>query len=165
MSALRSQRGFTVIELMITLIIAAILLAVGVPSYRATLQNARSSALSSDLTSAINLARAEAVRRGQPVSVCPSANMSTCGGAWTAGWIVIVDTGSEVLRIWATPPADSLITQTPTANSELEFGPLGELVSGNTALVAEMAGCAGPRARTLDLAASGRVSVSRTDCS
>ena len=149
---------------MITLLIAAILMAVGVPSYRVTMQNARASSVSSDLTSAINLARAEAVRRGEPVAVCPSSNAATCGGSWSGGWIATVVGDSEVLRVWEPPPANAVITQTPSANSALQFGALGQLVSGDTALLASVDGCAGNRARALDVAPSGRISVSRAAC-
>lgn len=160
----RWQGGFTMIELMITIVIAAILLAVGVPSYRAVLQNSRASAVASDFTSAINLARSEAVRRGLGTQLCPSINGTTCGGSWADGWIVR-DVGNDVvLRAWSAPTDGTAITQTPSANSALDFGELGQLRSGDTRLVAQVQGCSGQRARTLDLSASGRVSVQRSAC-
>jgi type IV fimbrial biogenesis protein FimT len=160
----RRQHGFTMIELMITLVIAGILLAIGVPSYRAVLQNARSAAVASDLTTAINLARAESIRRGEPVTVCPSSNATTCSGAWTAGWITRVPSSGDVLRVWEAPTPGTVVTQTPSANTALNFGSLGELTSGDTVLVASVDGCTSDRARSLTLGASGRVSVSRTNC-
>ena len=164
-SSLRSQSGFTLIELMITLVIAAILLGIGVPSYRTVLQNSRASALSADLTSGINLARAEAIRRGAAVQLCPSSDGATCTGTWVDGWIASVVADGEILRVWSAPTAGSAITQTLTAaNTALVFGALGQLTSGDTNIVASVDGCSGERARRLSLAASGRVSVSRTLC-
>ncbi|WP_407349942.1 GspH/FimT family pseudopilin [Congregibacter variabilis] len=149
---------------MMTLVIAAILLAVGVPSYRAVLQNSRASALASDLTSGINVARAEAIRRGAAVQLCPSSDGATCTGTWIDGWIVSVVSDGEVLRVWSAPTPGSVITQTPTANAVLAFGALGQLTSGDTNIVASVDGCTSERARNLSLASSGRVSVSRAIC-
>lgn len=160
----RAQHGFTMIELMVTIAIAAILLAIGVPSFNQVMVNARTSTLANDVTSAINLARSEAVRRAEAVSVCPSNNGTSCSGSWTDGWITIVDSSSEVLRSWRTPTPTADIAQTPTADDEIEFGPLGQRVTGNTALVLQVNGCAGDRARRLEIGPAGRVSVQRVAC-
>lgn len=155
--------GFTLIEMMITISVVAILLAVGLPSFRSIIQNSRSAALATDLTSAINLARAEAVRRSEAVSVCPSTNGTACGGTWNDGWIVRVNSGGEVLRVWEALEGGQ-ITQTPAANTALEFGALGQLTSGAGSFLASVNGCIGERARALAVNAAGRVSVNRDDC-
>lgn len=157
------QSGFTLIELMITLVVAGILVTIGVPSYLTVSQNARASELASGLTSAVALARAEAIRRGEPVSVCPSDDASTCSGSWTDGWIAIVPSDGEVLSIWG-PPSGGVLTQTPDADTALDFGALGELISSDTLLVTSSSNCTGTRARSLAITAIGRVSVSRTAC-
>lgn len=163
-SVARRPRGFTLIELIITMSIAAILLTIGIPTFRSVIQNARTAAMASDLTSALNLARAEAVKRGSPVQLCPSDDRATCGGAWTDGWIVRSVVDGAVIRAWDAPAVGAVIGQTPNANTAIDFGVLGEVTSNDTELVASVVGCTGPRARTLALAPSGRVSVRRTDC-
>lgn len=83
--------GFTLIELMVTLTVAAILMGLAVPAFRSFLQNDRLMTQASQLSTALYLARAEAVKQDTPVLVCASTNGSTCSGAgtWETGWIVL----------------------------------------------------------------------------
>lgn len=160
----RRSHGFTMIELMVTLVVLGVLLGVGIPSFNIIMVNSRTSALANDVTSAINLARSEAVKRAEQVTVCPSDDETSCSGAWTDGWIALVDASSEVLRVWPAPVDSADITQTPTANEALDFGALGERVSGDTVLVMQVDGCRGERARRLEVGPAGRVSVRRVAC-
>jgi len=84
--AMNRQCGFTLIELMITLAIAAIVLAIGVPSFQGMMRNNRAAAHMNEFTSALNLARSEAVKRGVNVGIVPNT------GGWAQGWTVFVDT-------------------------------------------------------------------------
>jgi len=87
----RTMRGFTLIELMVTLAVLAILTMVAVPNFRDTIRRSRVSAASNALLADLHYARAEAINRGQLVSLCPSSNGSSCtagGAAWEAGWLV-----------------------------------------------------------------------------
>ena len=56
--------GFTLVELMITLAIAGILVAVGIPSFNSTISSNRLTSYANELVTALNLARSEAVKRG-----------------------------------------------------------------------------------------------------
>lgn len=91
------QAGFTLTELMITVVIAAILLAVGVPSFQSLIRNNRVATHMNEMISALNLARSEAAKRGLRVSLCPSTNQTTCTGGtnWNGGWIVFTDTSTN----------------------------------------------------------------------
>ena len=88
-----SQVGFTLMELMITLAIAAILLSVGVPSFRALIKDSHLTVANNDLVTAFNVARSEAVKRGLRVTVCKSANQASCttSNNWDQGWLVFTD--------------------------------------------------------------------------
>ena len=162
--AYRHQAGFSLIELMITLVVLAILVAAGVPSFNQLRLNSRTAALAGDISSALNLARSEAVTRSEQVNVCPSNDSTSCSGAWTDGWIVIVNASSEVLRAYPTPDVGATITQTPAANTSIGFGALGQPLAGSTQLFTQVNGCQGERARQIEAAAAGRVSVSRVPC-
>ena len=65
--------GFTLVELMVTLTVLAILVGVALPSFRDMILNNRRTAIVNDLVSSLLLARSEAIKRGQPVSVCASS--------------------------------------------------------------------------------------------
>lgn len=97
------HRGFTVIELMVTVAVMAILAAIAAPSMTGLINSSRLSGQAGELTSALQLARSEAIRRNSQVTVCPSSDGTSCAAstAWTR-WIVLgaantLD-GAEVIR-------------------------------------------------------------------
>ena len=80
------ELGFTLIELMVTLAMVAILMTVAVPSITAFQRNAELTSFSNSLLSAINAARGEAMKRGRNAMIIP-----TDGANWSNGWTVFVD--------------------------------------------------------------------------
>ncbi|BCX88542.1 type IV fimbrial biogenesis protein FimT [Methylomarinovum tepidoasis] len=89
--------GFTLIELMVTVAMAAIVLTVGVPSFQALVKNNRLTTAANELVGALNLARSEAIKRGVRVTVCKSADGASCAtsGNWEQGWIVFTDEDND----------------------------------------------------------------------
>lgn len=87
-----AARGFTLIELLVVLTISAILLAVGVPMFQTSIANMRATDAANSLVASIDLARAEAIRRGEQVFVCRADSVAPTGcaaaGDWGDGWIV-----------------------------------------------------------------------------
>lgn len=85
--------GFTLVELLMTIVVLTILLATGVPAFKDFIKNNRVTAAANDLVSAIQHARSEALKRGTNVVVCASKDMATCTGkdTWAEGWIVFSD--------------------------------------------------------------------------
>jgi type IV fimbrial biogenesis protein FimT len=94
------SRGFTLMELMVTLVVAAVVLGLGVPSFREFQRNNRLTVSANDMLSLAISSRNEALRRQAVVSLCPSANptstTATCGTG--PGWISFVDTDSDCAR-------------------------------------------------------------------
>jgi type IV fimbrial biogenesis protein FimT len=82
-----NELGFTLLELMITVAIAAILLGIAIPSFIGSIRSNRLTASANDLVTALNVARSEAVKRGRNVTVA-SKNGTT---NWKDGWDVFID--------------------------------------------------------------------------
>lgn len=111
----RRQRGLTLLELMVTVAIVAILGALATPSFKTMIQANRTRTVASELMGMLNLARSEAARRSQPVSVCRSSDGSSCsstGTGWDSGWIAFVN--EDGISEGAAPARDSneLLLQT-----------------------------------------------------
>ena len=106
MSRVSAQPGFTLLELMITITIVAILLSLGVPSYKYVTNANRIARAVNGLLGDMQLARAEAIKQGQSVTVCVSTDGLTCTGgtAWRNGWIVFSDPNGNAVVAGATEP-------------------------------------------------------------
>jgi type IV fimbrial biogenesis protein FimT len=86
---MKKNTGYTLIELMTILAVAAILLTIGVPQLKVFFQSNRMVSNTNDLVTALNLARAEAIRRGSRATACKSKSGAACDGtSWADGWIV-----------------------------------------------------------------------------
>lgn len=85
--------GFTLVELIVTMVVAAIILSIAVPALQAVIQQNRIVTQVDQFVGDLNFARSEAITRGGPVTVCKSADGATCttSGSWEQGWIVFTD--------------------------------------------------------------------------
>ncbi|NIR32538.1 MAG: prepilin-type N-terminal cleavage/methylation domain-containing protein [Gammaproteobacteria bacterium] len=98
---MRTQRGFTLFELMITVAIGALLVTLAVPSFNTMLQNNRLTSQINEFVATLQLARSEAVKRNETVILCatddPAADPLDCTAAadWETGWIVFSDADSD----------------------------------------------------------------------
>ncbi|QEP45118.1 pre-pilin like leader sequence [Ectothiorhodospiraceae bacterium BW-2] len=162
--------GFTLVELMVTVVVLMILTTVATPSMVSLIADNRATSVASSLSSAFSLARSEAVVRGQSSAVCSSSNGSSCGGSWNDGWMVFVDedgngthNGSEeILRLWQTPTGEATISATTTAVSYLPLGAAAH--ASPIELVLSFTPCEGEQQRRITLHPMGRVTVDEEAC-
>ena len=102
----RHQSGFTLYELMITLLVIGVILSIGVPNFTEFTQNSRLTSTSNDLLSSFQVARSEAARSKTNVTICASADpmdpAAICDGAsFEDGWIVFLDLNGDIQRAGA----------------------------------------------------------------
>ncbi len=157
-------RGFTLVELAITLVIAAIVLAVGAPNLQGMLAKYRVDGQYTGLMDDLLLAREEARNSGAPTAVCASSDGSSCtGGSWAAGHIVFrdagdagtVDAGDTVLRYAQAAPAGVVISATlqasgaPYGQTYIHFEADGKVDTSGTLLLTTCAPGQLPKLLTL----------------
>jgi len=161
-------RGFTLVELMITIALLAILLMVGIPSFTELVRNNRLTTNANQFMTALNLAKSEAIKRGIRVTL-----RGTAAPNWESGWEVFTDidasgtkTGAdEVLRAY--PAFQGVYTLRGNGNfvNFVSFVPTGRTnsnIGGSFALCDDSDGNGLPEARTsrlLIINAMGRVRV------
>ena len=103
------QQGFTLIEILITMVIVAIVTSFAVPGMTRLINAQTAISQVSKINSAIAYARSEAVTRTSNIAICSSDDGATCANSttWSTGWIIYVDTdplagvqaGDEILKI------------------------------------------------------------------
>jgi len=176
---MKTENGFTLIELLVTVAVVSILLAVGVPEFKRMTENNRQVALINHLAASLNLARSEAIKQAQTVTVCASSNGTTCAGSadWTTGWIVFRDpdrdgilaaTGDLLNRQGTLPAGIALKATQFDDNTQLRYLPNGRLeqLAGGTDPDGTFVLCDtrtndATLARALNVNALGRVSLAQ----
>ena len=166
----RSQ-GFTLIELMVTVAIAAVLAAIAIPSYQSIVENNRLTSQANEMIHSFRYARSEAIKRGGFVRV--EANNET---DWGQGWNVVLDDNADGKFTSTTnlmvsePRSGSSTTQTNGSTSSIasfEFSAKGILMPLGTSLTFTITplDCERNQARVVTIEPSGLSSVAKQDCS
>jgi type IV fimbrial biogenesis protein FimT len=165
----RSHLGFTLLELIVTVLMLSILLGIAAPNVYSLIENNRATAAANKLVASLNGARTNAVSRRRNVTVCTSGNGATCRtGAdadyknWHGGWLTKLDATGEVLEV-----ADGLVStfQLTSAFNALQFDASGATTAG--AIVQfdlTIPTCTGDKEREIQVSTTGRISVDRTAC-
>lgn len=135
-------RGFTLIELMVTIAISAILLGLAVPSFSSFIKSQAVRTSSSDLNAALIFARSEAIKRNSNVTLTPAS------GGWQNGWSITVTSAASTTTLGSQAAFSGLTISGPT--SGLTYGSDGRL-AGTAMPSFEISGSASTRCVSVNL--------------
>lgn len=163
------QCGFTLIELMVTVGIIAVLAMIAAPSFNEAILSNKLAAFSNTFVASAQLARSEAIKRNSTVRVCRSTDGASCAttGTWQQGWVVFhdadndgtVDSGETVIQVQAAISSDYHFTG---SEYSLVFQPSGAGATSTTLGLCRATPSPGKQERAISVSATGRTSVTTT---
>jgi len=173
------QQGFTLVELLITIVVVSILLATAVPSFMQAIKNNRVAGQANSLVVSTQMARNESVKRGANTTICAAnAAMNGCSSSndWSTGWISFSDlnrdgvfnagTGAcldteDCLLGTVNGPEKSTLT---ADNSDIRFLPTGQTANGPLTLTLKADDCEHQQERSIIITRQGHTSVTKRAC-
>lgn len=175
---MKKLKGFTLIELMVTVLIGVILLTIAAPSFMSTIERNRVTTQTNEFVTTFNLARLEAIKRGSPVSVCVSTDGASCAatGNWAGGWMIFSDRNGNgvvdgtncgpaaaddcVLRVWGALSN----TNVDILNQIVTYNPDGRQTGVAFTLGIQSAHCTGNQRSQIVINVTGRPEATEEAC-
>ena len=160
---MKKNSGFTLLELVVTVAVVSIAMAIAVPSMTSFTQNDRLTTNINTMVGHLGLARSEAGKRSQQVSICISSDSATCTGAnWEEGWLVYVDTNNdgilngtdEILRVQQALGGANTMTPT-TIGTQVTYDNRGFVTGTGSFLLCDNR--TGDFGKTITITTTGRV--------
>jgi type IV fimbrial biogenesis protein FimT len=156
----KSDLGFSLIELLIVVAITGILATVAAPAFREATLGSKLTSYANNLVASANLARVEAIKRNLPVTMCVSSTGAACtDGEWSEGWII--QSGATVIHRQQALASGFKMTEA-SAISAVNFHPSGIGATQSVFTVCRASPEAGSQERVITLTATGRASVKTT---
>lgn len=178
----RSAKGFTAIELLVTIAILGVLAAIAAPSFKPLFERWKVRQVTEELQSTFYVARSEAIKRGGGITILRSGNTTDCStvgsdtSLWSCGWTVFVDTnndgkqdsGEDTLQTIALPSKVSVKLTGISEPTLIKVDRWGQLSAANAAI--ELKGSSEAQASTssMCISSTGRIytpDTGSTSCS
>jgi len=161
----RNDSGYSIYELLLTLVLVSILATIGLPAFSTTLAKSRQTAEINALFHAIHLARKESIVRRRVVSICPTQDGQVCTMStdWSAGWMTFVnidrdwpairDPDEPVLRRFEVNPTSQILAN----RRSFSLRSTDLRATNGTLIFCDRAGRAKPRALVVSYTGRPRV--------
>lgn len=179
------QRGFGLVELMITISMIAVLTAIALPSYSYLIRGSRVTNETNDFLTALNLARNEAITRSRSVTICAADTTGedlpdACGTStdWVKGWMVFVDDAAKpsdptpvaieperIVRTWVGNTHNTLSPGAATAFIRFNNRGQSNIADKLTFTLMPSSDCSNQQKREIVVNSLGRSGSSKVDCS
>ena len=153
-------RGFTLLELMVTIAVLAILTTIAIPNFRDLVQNNRVTTQANELVSALTFARTEAVKRGRNVEV----GVAVANPGWTVT-VTTLDAVGNTVTLRQVDRQGSFVNI--DAGGQLIFNPNGVPTGALNELrdvFMQPGSCTGEKRRHIEIGRSGQVTTTKQTC-
>jgi type IV fimbrial biogenesis protein FimT len=151
---MKNMKGLTLIELLVTLAVVAIVVAFGLPSLQKTSQSSRLTSAINTLSGDMAFARSEAVTRNKSIRI----RTVNGGGDWSGGWVVETVDTATALRNAPALPANIVLNGLAGADS-ITFRSDGTQTGASASFLTCKSGESGSYGRQIDINASGRIQL------
>lgn len=153
----KQESGFTIVELVVSLLVLGVLLAFAIPTYQGVIASNALRTSTADLITALNLAKMQSVSLRQQVTVAP-----VTAGDWGDGWTITFPAGSREKNQTFLPAGDVVVSQTQGASGPV-FRPDG--YTSNTPATFQLCNPkAGDIGRQITVSVVGRISNEDVNC-
>jgi prepilin-type N-terminal cleavage/methylation domain-containing protein len=157
MKSIKYESGFTLIELMITIVIMGILASIAIPAMQSSLANNAAEQASGLLNLDLKFSRNHAITHGQTVRITPVS------GDYTLGWSIQATPSNETIRTRSSLNENVTISINGFTGGSVGFTPTGQIEeAGDFTITTE--GCRGARDSFIDLLISGQIAVTERNC-
>jgi type IV fimbrial biogenesis protein FimT len=164
-------RGFTLVELMVTLAVLSIVLGVGIPAFQGLINNGRLTSQINQTIGLVSFARSEAAKRtATTITVCGSSDEATCNStSWESGWLVMSDVDGdrvfdvaddELLRVGPALTGGNTLRTLGFGNAGfIQFDASGSPGSAGTFILCDDRGATEAKAIVLSIVGQSRAAV------
>jgi type IV fimbrial biogenesis protein FimT len=163
-------RGFTLVEMMVTLAVFAVLSTLAAPSFNEAMLSNKLASFANRFAASAQLARSEAIKRNSVVRLCRSADGISCAGSGTfqQGWVIfhdvnndgVLDAGETVIQVEQALSADYHFTS--NSGYSLAFQAIGAGATSAVLSLCRATPSPGGQERRVTLSGTGRLSVETT---
>jgi type IV fimbrial biogenesis protein FimT len=157
-------RGFTLVEMMVVVAIVGVIMLVAAPAYTTLIERTRLKSYANELVSSAYLARSEAIKRNEIMTMCVSTDGASCtgGGEWEQGWIVMDPSNTVIKQQQALEAGIVLFELSSTTFTNIQFQPSGIISTAASMKLCKKTPKEGIEEKIVTVSATGKPRIQTT---